>query len=780
MNKKKSYLLHAFGINLFLAVLVFAFFIIKGKGTFSLFADFNNQQIPFNMLANTAIKRGEIGWNWNIDLGANFIGAFSFYNLGSPFFWITLFTKASNFQYVVGIIYILKYAVAGLTSYMYIELFVKDKKAALLGSIFYAFSGFQSANLLFYHFHDVVAFFPLLLYGLEVLICEKRKRVLALAVCVNALLNYFFFFGEVVFVILYFFVRFGEKKGILIRIWNCLKEGILGVGMAGGLFLPSIAFVLQNPRVGEKISGKAMFVFDWKKYFQILRAMFFPGENMSFQSSVYSGEWSSCAAYLPMVGMVLVLAFVIIKKKSWLSKMLVMSALIAFVPVLSSVFYLFNAMVYQRWFYMPILLMSLASAIVIEERDKYPIKLSAKITGAIICVITFFIWIYRDGDGSSIVYRPRLFWLLFFIAASGVVVTYVLLTKVKDKNLMRCMFCCVGVFAVLTTFLNCFLYQRSASCTSQILQKELQGNQKIESKDEKYRFICEDNLINMVAPIAGTGSWCSTVGGGIFEFYESLGVNRFIDTPETPDGTKELLAGKYYITMNEASKIYPYIEQEMVNVQIEDIKEIETVNAIESKVIYELDETLPLGITYETYMTKSEYQKIALEDRALAMIKTLVVPDELETEVSEVLRKYSVEEDGAICSENKKSDINEHLKECSEVFRRSKHGFFSTIQSNESKYAFYSVPYDRGWRATVNGKKVEIMDVNGLMAVPIEKGDNEIRFIYEVPMLKIGVGVSLISIMFLLVGILIEVKKKRLVKGETDCNQNMIRKGKVK
>lgn len=69
VKEKNKFVLYALGFNLLLGVCTFAYFILKEKGIFTLFADFNNQQIPFNILANQAVKSGEIFWNWNIDLG---------------------------------------------------------------------------------------------------------------------------------------------------------------------------------------------------------------------------------------------------------------------------------------------------------------------------------------------------------------------------------------------------------------------------------------------------------------------------------------------------------------------------------------------------------------------------------------------------------------------------------------------------------------------------------------------------------------------------------------
>lgn len=102
-------------------------------------------------------------WIWNIDLGSSFVNAFSFYNLGSPFYWISLLFPRGSFPYLAGFLYILKYVVASMTAYLYLRLFAEDRRYAVIGALLYAFSGFQTTNLEFFHFHDVTAVFPLML-----------------------------------------------------------------------------------------------------------------------------------------------------------------------------------------------------------------------------------------------------------------------------------------------------------------------------------------------------------------------------------------------------------------------------------------------------------------------------------------------------------------------------------------------------------------------------------------------------------------------------------------
>ena len=189
------YLLLTAGLCALLAAVTLGYFTSQNGGALIIGSDFDRQQMPFAMALNNQIKRGGLtGWMWNLDLGSGVVPSFSFYELGSPFFWISLLFPAERFPYVVAWIYVTKYVVAGVTAHLYLRTLLRDEAHATFGAILYAFSGFQTTNLLFYHFHDVVAFFPLLVLGLDRFIEDRRKwRLFVVAAFINCLVNYFFF-----------------------------------------------------------------------------------------------------------------------------------------------------------------------------------------------------------------------------------------------------------------------------------------------------------------------------------------------------------------------------------------------------------------------------------------------------------------------------------------------------------------------------------------------------------------------------------------------------------
>lgn len=744
MKKTNKYIYWAFAINFICAFVSIIGFVFLGEGLFTLSNDFNAQELSFNMFANEAIRRGDIFWNWNIDIGSDFITTFSFYNLGSPFFWLSLLFKPSAFPYVMSGIYMLKYAVAGVTSFLYLRLFAKDERTSLCCSVLYAFSGFQCANLVFYHFHDVVAFFPLLLYGLEVMMRKGKKGIFALAVLLNALVNYVFFIGEVIFVVIYFVIRFLIEDWKNIKaIPQCIVEGGLGVGMAGVLFVPSCVSVLNNSRVSSHLEGMDMFLFSLKDYLWNIKALFLPGDNMARQSVIGDCNWYSVSAYLPLLGVVLVLAFLIKKRSSWLSRMIIILLVMAFVPILNSTFVMFNVEPYRRWYYMLVLMMVLASQYVLEQRTEYPIQLATLICVGIIIIFSAFILIYEHSTEEIIIFRPLIYLLYVMIAITGIFVTFHIVNK--KKNFYFNLLCSIMAMAIVTTGLNIFTYRQNDehSSSRDTYNDVVMTGEDLEKEILPYRYEFWENYYNrgLASYLPTRNSFSTTVSTSIFELYDMLGAHRHTIGVNGPEGTSELLGVGYYVSNIEIDG-KPYLKK--LNNGSHDIW------------IYDKRQ-LPIGFSHNTYMTQEEFLKLDPEVRACAMLHSLVVKDEDEKKVQHILRKYDSSFDGKIMIENKEKYIEERQKEVIESFKKNKHGFQSSIQAQNETYVFFSVPYDKQWKATVNGTEKEVLNINGLMAIEVEQGFSTIEFTYSSMYLKIGCIISIISI----VGMVVWVKTSK-------------------
>jgi hypothetical protein len=717
---RDRYFYLSFGICLLLAFCSFIYFIVRGNGFFSIRSDFNTQQMPFTIGAIREIRENGFGWIYSADLGTNTIAAYSFSQLGSPFFWILFLLPTSKVPYAVGWIYMLKYGLAGGTSYLYLRRYVKKETSAVFGALLYAFSGFQTVNLMFYCFHDAVALFPLMLIGLDDLAENGKKGLFALSVAINCFLNYFLFVGEIIFLAIYYFCRFGtlhpEKKDA-VKFLRVLGEGVLGVGMAFILFWPSVCYIVTLPRAGAKIYGDSGLVYNSRTCLQLIKAFLLPGDNMRLQSCIQGRDYSSKGAYLPGVGLSLVLAYCR-KRRGWLRRLLLILLVISFIPLFNSSFYMFSQS-YWRWWYMFILIMALASAVVFENMTEYPVAGSAKAVLVSLMLFTAYLTLLPWSERTDIraIRRPLVFAGFVILSAAGLIM---LLVFSKRKNARKLTFIMTAAVAVCsTTWAIHSLRDNHGGDPSQLLVKYSLAAQ-AENYDINYRYATSGNLYEYIGGIstvaAGPASFSSTVSASIFELNEAFGYTRTVNSlnyGKIP-GMSEWLAGKYVIA-----------DQSHVTER----------------------ECCPISYAYRYYLPRSVFDTLDNTRKAIASIHAMVVPDDRVQEYSGVLESFDLSKlppDGEKnLSVYIKKAVRESLRNKLQIVKMDKNGFEITGNAEQACYAFASIPYDQGWTAYVNGTETEITDVSGLMAVPIGKGANDIVFSYRIPGLRTGAAVSL-------------------------------------
>ena len=736
----------AFLLNLVIGIAAFGWVHLMQEGLFSIAGDFNVQQIPFAMYANDAIKSGNVVWDWSLDLGSNFIGGQTFYILGNPSFWLSLLFPASAFQYIVGWMYVLKYALAGMTSFMWIRRSVRDPRSALIASVMYAFSGFMATNLLFYHFHDVVWLFPLLPLTLDLLIEENRHGPFIIAVALNLLVNYFFFPGDVMFLAAYFILRHVMDSGRSVwkKLPEIIGEGILGCLITCVLMVPAAIFTLQNPRVKFDYVGSNSVIFSEERYLFILKGLLFPGEVMSDQSAVINHNFSSCNAYIPMCGLVLVTAFILMNRKHWITRMLKWCLVMIFFPILNASFSLFAGL-YHRWFYMPILLFAFCGALVLDRlkaenrslESPTPAEL-AIMKGMLIWLATaigfilFFEFVPWSSSDPSKIYREDLFVVWSAVCVGGTILTGVVLTRCGR---FRYAIFSAGVilFAVGTTIAAVVLYHDANGEDAVHLHDRIVTSAEFDLPDlETYRFTNRDNPETLTHGYMASANFCSTVSGSIFRFYQTLGLKRDVKSPEAPVGLNELVSAKYTYSAKK--------DEEIKGTFLKEVK-----GRYKTYRIFENESVAPIGFTYDTYMKASDFSETPEGTRAVLMLKTLVIPDDQEEEVSKVLREYDAFIDGDASAELLDEISEAHKAEASRDVARTTDSWSSTITASEDKYAFFSIPNDSGWKCRVNGQETKILDINGFMAVPVSKGDNRIEFHYTIPGFATGLLLSFLG-----------------------------------
>ena len=795
---KENPYIKSFLWGLLLSFLVFIPMIIKDQGMFFFYGDFNVQQIPFYMHAHDMVKNGNFAWSHLTDLGSGFIPSYSFYLLGSPFFWLTIPFPSEAVPYLMGPLLILKFACASLTAFIYLKRYLKNYNIALIGGILYAFSGFSIYNVFFNHFHESIIIFPLLLWALDEYAFNKRRGAVAIFVGISLIFNYYFFVGQAVFCVIYVVLRLlvGSFKLSIRDFCLLVFEVIIGILLGSVLLIPSVIQLLGNDRINNHIFGWDSVLYESEqRYIHILQAMFFPPDlparpNFTPDSSA---KWSSLGLWLPLFGMTGVIAFLQQRQKHWLKKLIYILFACAFIPSLNSVFQLFNSSYYARWFYMFSLMFVLATVLSLESVKvnwKRAITWNFSIVSIIAIIIGFMPNIIKEKNKETLVLGlyeyPTRFWSYIAISIISLAIL-IFVFRYIDKSIMI-KGLCIGLSAISFIYSVYFIAigkTQSSDPATHIIPYAL-NNDEVKNLDEinTARSDFYESLDNsgLYWKIPNIQAFHSTVSPSIMQFYEYVGVDRGVASrPETKNyALRALLSVKWLFDDDDDDEYFA--GEDYKTPLMEGFRFYGNANGFD---IWENEDYIPMGFAYDSYITESETRNISKSNRQLLMLKTAIIPDGDEEIWSKIVPKYDLE-NAKYLSTIYAEDCKERKLYSSIKFEYTKTGFESTFTSRNESPVFFSVPYDEGWRATVNGVETDILRTNiGFMSVIVPRGEDiKIAFKYRTFGLSQGLVLSVLGIVILYlykkIAVHLRIKRKNIKKKRTlakfsvDCKRKKI------
>lgn len=759
---RNNYFLKSFGLGFLLALIIFVPFMVVDGGRFLFYGDFNVQQVPFYRLAHDAVRNGEFGWNYKTDLGANFIGSYSFYLIGSPFFWLTIPFPSEWLQFLMGPLFILKFACASLTGYVYIHRYTKSGETAMIGAILYAFSGFSIYNIFFNHFHEAIIMFPLLLAALDEYMATKRRGLFALTVFACCFVNYYFFVGMVTFTVIYFFVRLlcGSWRISVKDFLLLALEAVIGLGLSCILLVPSILAVLQNNRTDNIINGWSAVLYNKnQRYLHILECFFFPPDLPARPNFTPGSEskWASLGAWLPLFSMSGVIGWLQLRRKHWLKKMLWILFLMAMVPFLNSSFQMMNSAYYARWFYMLTLMMSLATVMSLENDRvdwKRSIIWTMVITLAMAAVVGFMPTIETtDGEKEiefGLVQYSTRFWTYVAIAlVSLAALVYVFMFCRKNRKVFyRSATIILSVITVCYSIYFISIGKTQSDYTwNHLIPYALNGGTDVDLPDlQECRSDFYESTDNsaMFWEIPSIQAFHSIVPGSVMEFYDSIGVQR--DVASRPDTSHYALRGLtsvHWLFDDDDDADY-FAGEDSSEPSMPGWAYYGNANGFD---IWENEYYIPMGFSYDNYLTRSEYNSTTESQRENAMLRAVVLEDKDIEELSSLLT-HLPESDRVYNKEKYLQDCVDRAKTACSSFSYTKTGFSAEVNAKNQQLVFFSVPYESGWSASVNGESTTIYRVNvGFMAVVVPKGEKVmIEFAYRTPGLAFGALISFVSL----------------------------------
>ena len=776
-NRKKFW--QAVGLCALTAAIFFLPFYILDGGFFHYAGDFNSQQISFYRYMNGFVKGAGYPdstfagaprntFSWATDLGSGVMNAYSFYLYGSPFFWLSVLLPQSWLPYMMVPLLVLKFGVAGGGAYLYLRRYVKNANYAVLGACLYALSGFAVYNVFFNHFVDVVALFPYLLWALDEAIYENRHGLFAFWVAVNLLNNYFFFVGQVIFLCIYFVCKLTAKDFRLTgrKFGHLLWESVLGVAMGCLLLFPAVLSLLQNPRTIDLSSGWGFLTYaKVQQYLAILLSWILPPDS-PYLTSVWSEgviKWTSMTAYLPLCSLAGAMAYWRSRKADSKKRIVAVCAVCALVPVLNSAFYALNSSYYARWYYMPTLILAAMTVNALEDPD---VDLDAPARGIgwiMLATLVFAVVPVQDDTTGTwsfgVLKNPGQFFAVLGFGLLGLALyRYLCGIWRQNSRFAQRMTAAVLVFACVFTMVHIGIgkfgqWHTDSDLVEQDKNALLLKNDLPEGDYRIDTYKIHDN-IGMWLDKSCLQYFGSTAAPSILSFYPGLGVKRDVRSePEiTNYALRGLLSVEYLITTPEKRESFEDEADEGWTYLAD----------VDGYALYYNDNYVPMGFTYDYYVTEATYQTSIKTLRSNLLMRALVLTDEDVAQYGRYLTELSEDMLNDLHYDSYTQDCADRRAHSCSVFQMNNAGFHAEITLDKTNLVFFSVPYDDGFTAYVNGEKTDILQVDeGLMAVLCPAGASSIDFVYQAAGLSVSRVVTAVAIPVWVVYVAYFVRRKR-------------------
>lgn len=700
-------------------------------------------------------------YSWNLFLGNNFFASKSYYLMGDVFSYIGLLIPF-NFFDVAQILEIFKFLVSGWTMYYLLTCFKFNTKVKFIGSVAYTFSSwaiFYSGQLSFLSFY---CWMPLYFAAIEQYL-QKNKKLLFPFVCMILLFtNFYFFYTVSFFTPIYYIYRYSlikeDFKKFIRDTLILIGCYLIGVSMTGILTLPTLAYILQNDRVGQ--FSMQLFYEQSSVYLHELCARLVPNYVYIYRTNVFetsSHTTRELCLYSGILSALLIPQIFSDKNKKFKKRTIVFYLtvnLFLIFPILSSAIHGFSSPSF-RWTLLLILVQILIMCHYLEQLNQINTKnmiITAGVSVLILLTVIPLTAISSKTDALSSYLNQT---LLFFVAAVIVIINTWLLIKKKSYMLLLFTLCVEYSASGFTLYYSRMIsegitYEFIDSVTHVLQDEDQELNQFLENIEpvnqlQYYRTYIPlepiywdfSHNMSLMVQLQGTMTYDSTYAPSFNKMKEIAPQVKDYDSDwifniKDPD-ILQFLSVKYAIVTS------PKELPERMNWRLL------TDNYRSGLMVYRNDDYRPLGTTYNKIMTYEDYTDT---------------------------NSLSVLSDTVLCYPNDQESIKSNMKSSSnaelENIKYQGNYLTGTCNTNETSFLVLSLPYDAGWNVFVNGQNTKTYSVNGgFIGFAVEAGSNQIEMYFTPVGFKQGAILSSLGIISYISLIIYEnIKAKKIRRRE--------------
>ena len=557
-------------------------------------------------------------WDMHIGYGSDILTTLHYYVIGDPLTLLSVLVKPEHTEKLYEFLIFLRIYLAGITFSRYAFYHKNSKQAVFMGTMIYIFAGWTIyASMKHPYFSNPMIYLPLILMGIDKIYRKEKPYIFIWSVALAGFSNFYFFYMLGIFMVLYavfrFFEQFQDRSLKNISKWLGIFAvySVIAVLIAAVVLLPVILPVFGTDRF--KAENYVPLFYDRIYYEKYLGCLI--GENMI--------QWGVAGYSAVSLAGVFVL-FSRRKKYRTLKAGFVMLNLFLLLPFAGHVLNGFSY-VSNRWIWAYGML--IAYIFVKIYPDLFTLTLKEKRRMFVISLVYCGLALFWNASRT----QRNLMAVLILSISVFVILTYgTVFVKKKNLTIMLSGLLIAGIgfniyyqYSLEKDYLSEFAEQGEAMSKLEAgtdLAVLDAGDDSLYRYDQMDALSCENSSMHMGTN--GTAYYFSVASESIGRFFDEMYLNtpweQHYENLDSRTILDRLAAVKYFVVDKNGNRYLPYGFTEVKGESKKEKKEYKA---------YRNNIELPLGYTYDSYIPRSEYEKMSVIEKQQALLQGVVMED---------------------------------------------------------------------------------------------------------------------------------------------------------
>jgi len=748
------------GLLIAIALFVFRDFLFFQKAY--LFTDIGSDSVNtfyphFVHLVDYIRTEGLPAWSFNQGMGQ------SVFPLGSgdvflPFFYLL---GRNQVGFAMAYVEVFKIIIGGSFFFFYLRLLSLSRVACVVGGLLFAFSGYMILGGQWYHFSYDAMCCAFLLFAFEKLYQHRVWWLLPLPFALLGAYQPFNLYLYGIFVLVYATIRFLETESwnptsytrLLVRVGTL---SALGIALSGIFLLENVQALLLSPRGGEASYFQKLFLKPFlafataPEYTSIALRLF--SNDLQGTGSDFKGWYNyfeSPTLYCGLITLIFAPQFFVSLDRQRRKIFLLFSGLCLFAlvfPYARNLFWGFTGDYYRTFSFfisLALLLFGLRGLSFADQSRKISRPVLFATTLVLVGLVLGASW------GAASVNRS----LLVFV-----VITLLLYTQItagllvgKYKRLWETAI--IALVCVEIAYLSGITVNKRPVVTAAELSQRVGFNdytvdaaRYLETQDHDFYRLSKDYSSGpAIHPSFNDAKVQRYYGSRSYDSFNQENYVHFLEGMNAmPSGNET--ASRWAEGLNRpmlqilGSVKYALTKSADNNLQANGYRLMASFGDV---LLYRNSYYLPLGFAYDSFVLASDFSRLNTAQKDRALLKAFVIDDSQEKHFSGLQQLQTLSLTDDYPAAELQTDLSSRRAQTLSMIEHGQNRIRGTITIDKRQLLLFSIPFDVGWSALVDGKSARLEKVDfGMTGILLDPGEHSVELKFRPRFLTLGMIVS--------------------------------------